>query len=96
METRIEEVADRIHRFSEFVPEVGPTGFTFNQYFIDDEEPLFFHTGHRAMFPLVADAIATIGRPAHGRQPVNPSGWAEGRSVRSVQQPLSRNQPNVR
>jgi flavorubredoxin len=60
METRIDEVADRIYRFSEFVPDVGPTGFTFNQYLIDDEQPLLFHTGHRAMFPLVADAIATI------------------------------------
>jgi flavorubredoxin len=60
METRIDEVASRIYRFSTFVPEIGPTGFTFNQYFIDDDEPLLFHTGPRAMFPLVADAISTI------------------------------------
>ena len=60
MDTRIDEVADRIYRFSTFVPEIGPTGFTFNQYFIDDDEPLLFHTGLRHMFPHVAEAIASV------------------------------------
>jgi flavorubredoxin len=60
MSTQISEIADRIYRFSTFVADVGPTGFTFNQYLIDDEQPLLFHTGHRAMFPLLAEAIATI------------------------------------
>lgn len=60
MTTRISEIAEQIYRFSTFVPDIGPTGFTFNQYFINDEQPLLFHTGPRAMFPLVADAIATV------------------------------------
>ena len=60
MDTRINEVADRIYRLSTFVPDIGPTGFTFNQYLIDDDEPLLFHTGPRAMFPLLAAAISTI------------------------------------
>ena len=60
MDTTISEIADQIYRFSTFVADVGPTGFTFNQYLIDDEQPLLFHTGHRAAFPLLADAIATI------------------------------------
>jgi flavorubredoxin len=60
MDTQIDEIADRIYRFSTFVPEIGPTGFTFNQYLIDDDEPLLFHTGHRAAFALLAEAIATI------------------------------------
>lgn len=60
METRVNEIANRIYRLSTFVPEIGPTGFTFNQYLIDDEEPLLFHTGPRAMYPLVAEAIATV------------------------------------
>ena len=60
MDTQISEIAERIYRFSTFVPDVGPTGFTFNQYLIDDEQPLLFHTGHRATFPLLAEAIATI------------------------------------
>ena len=60
MDTQTSEIADRIYRFSTFVPDIGPTGFTFNQYLIDDEQPLLFHTGHRAMFPLLAEAIATV------------------------------------
>lgn len=60
MDTSIDEIADGIYRFATFVPEVGPTGMTFNQYFIDDEQPLLFHTGPRAMFPLVAEAIGSI------------------------------------
>jgi flavorubredoxin len=58
--TDIAEIADGIHRISTFVPEVGPTGFTFNQFLVDAEEPLLYHTGHRGMFPLVAEAIATV------------------------------------
>ncbi len=60
METQTSEIAEGIYRFSTFVPDVGPTGLTFNQYLIDDEQPLLFHTGHRAAFPLLAEAIATI------------------------------------
>ena len=60
MDIETTEIADGIYRFSTFVPDVGPTGFTFNQYLIDDEQPLLFHTGHRATFPILAEAIATI------------------------------------
>ncbi|WP_328395685.1 MBL fold metallo-hydrolase [Nocardia sp. NBC_00416] len=60
METRTDEIADGIYRFSTFVPEVGPTGFTFNQFFVDAAEPLLFHTGMRALFPAVSAAIARI------------------------------------
>jgi len=60
MDTLVNEVADRIYRISTLIPDIGPTGFTFNQYFIDDEQPLLFHTGPRALFPLVAQSIATI------------------------------------
>ena len=60
METRVDEIADRIYRFSTLVPDIGPTGFTFNQFLIDAENPLIFHTGPRAMFPLVSEAIGTV------------------------------------
>ena len=60
MDTQVDEVADGIYRISTLIPDIGPTGFTFNQYFIDDEQPLLFHTGPRALFPLVAHAVATI------------------------------------
>ena len=58
MQTNIHEIADGVYRLSTCVPEVAPGGFTFNQYLIDADEPLLFHTGPRQMFPLVAEAIA--------------------------------------
>src|SRR3979411_845828 len=60
METRVDEIADRIFRLSPFVPDIGPTGFTFNQFLIVADEPLLFHTGPRGMFPLVAEAVAKV------------------------------------
>ena len=59
MTTKVDEVADGIYRISTFVSDIGPTGFTFNQFLIDADEPLLFHTGHRSMFPSVTEAIAT-------------------------------------
>jgi flavorubredoxin len=63
METRMDEIADCIYRLSTFVPDIGPHGFTFNQFLIDDDEPLLFHTGPRGMFPSVSDAIGTVVPP---------------------------------
>jgi len=58
--TLIDEIADGIYRLSTFVSDVGPTGFTFNQFLIDDDEPLLFHTGQRMLFDSVSQAVATI------------------------------------
>jgi flavorubredoxin len=60
MATTVEEIAPFIYRLSTLVPEIGPEGFTFNQFLIDDELPLLFHTGHRSMFPSVCEAIETV------------------------------------
>ncbi len=60
MATRVDEIAPSIYRLSTFVPEIGPDGFTFNQFLIDDDEPLLFHTGHRSMFQSVCEAIARV------------------------------------
>jgi flavorubredoxin len=61
MDTRIDEVADGIYRLSTWVPDIAPpAGFTFNQFLIAADEPLLFHTGPRAMFPLVSEAVGTI------------------------------------
>ena len=60
METHVDEITDRIYRLSTFVPDIGPTGFTFNQFLVDADEPLLFHTGPRGMFPLISAAIATV------------------------------------
>ena len=60
MDTRTTEIADNIFQISTLVPDIGPSGFRFNQYLIVDEEPLVFHTGPRAMFPLVREAISSL------------------------------------
>lgn len=60
MQTRIDEIADGVYRLSTCVPEAAPGGFTFNQFLIDGDDPLLFHTGPRAMFPLVSQAIGRV------------------------------------
>jgi len=60
MTTKVDEIAPRIYRLSTLVADIGPTGLTFNQFLIDDDEPLLFHTGHRSMFPGVREAIDRV------------------------------------
>ncbi len=60
MDVRVEEIADRIYRFSTFVPEITPVGFTFNQFLIAADEPLLFHCGPRGFFPAIASAFSRI------------------------------------
>jgi flavorubredoxin len=61
MTTSVDEIADGIYRLSTWVPDITPpAGFTFNQFLVDGEEPLLFHTGPRAMFPLVSEAVSRI------------------------------------
>ena len=60
MQTNIHEIADGVYRLSTTVPEVAPGGFTFNQYLIDGDEPMLFHTGARRMFPLVSEAVGKV------------------------------------
>ena len=60
METRVDEIAERIYRLSTFLPAVGARGLTFNQFLVDAEEPLLFHCGQRALFPAVSRAAARI------------------------------------
>jgi flavorubredoxin len=57
METQVDEIGPRIYRLSTYVAEIN---FTFNQYVIDADEPLLFHTGFRRMFPLISSALARI------------------------------------
>lgn len=57
METRVDEINDGIFRLSTFVPDAN---IMFNQFVVRAEEPLLFHTGLRALYPLVADALSRI------------------------------------
>ena len=61
MQTKATEIADGIFRLSTHVPDIAPPdGFTFNQFLITAEEPLLFHCGPRAMFPLVSAEVSKI------------------------------------
>jgi flavorubredoxin len=60
MSTHTDEIADSIYRISTWVPDIGPTGFTFNQFLINAEQPLLFHTGHRSMRARVIEQINRI------------------------------------
>lgn len=60
--TSITEISEGIYRISTPVaPNPAlPPGFTFNQFLIDDDQPLLFHTGPRKMFGLVREAIEAV------------------------------------
>ena len=64
MDTCIDEIAPQIYRFSTFSPQAG---IVFNQFLIDDDEPLLFHTGQRSLFSQVHEAMRRVMDPARLR-----------------------------
>jgi flavorubredoxin len=58
--TRIDEICPDVFRLSTFVPDYN---LEFNQFLVRDEHPLLYHTGMRALFPQVRDAVARLIRP---------------------------------
>jgi flavorubredoxin len=58
--TTVSEIAPDVFRISTFVPDFN---LQFNQFLVRDDEPLLFHTGPRAMFAEVRDAVATLLDP---------------------------------
>lgn len=57
--TSVHEIADGIYRIH--TPVALPDfRFNFNQYLVLDDEPLLFHTGPRALFPRVHEAVAAL------------------------------------
>ena len=60
--TNVEEIADGIYRINTPV-EIPNGAFSFNQYLVQDDEPLLFHTGPRRMFPLVSEAVGHVLPP---------------------------------
>lgn len=58
--TSIQEIANGIYRISTPLDLPGGPPFTFNQYLLVDDQPLLFHTGPRALFPLVRQAMAAV------------------------------------
>lgn len=58
--TNIHEVSEGIYRINTPVVFENGNTFSFNQYLVDDDEPLLFHTGPRKMFPLVREAVSSV------------------------------------
>jgi flavorubredoxin len=58
--TNVHEISDGIYRINTPVEIAGAGSFSFNQYLIEDDEPLLFHTGPRKMFALVREAVASV------------------------------------
>ena len=57
MNTSLDEIASGIYRVSVYIPEAD---FMFNQFLVDGDEPLLFHTGPRRLFPIVSQAINQV------------------------------------
>jgi flavorubredoxin len=62
MDIRLAEIAEGVHQLTTYLPEMD---FSLNQFVIDAEEPLLFHTGMRWMFPSVSSTVSRL-LPADG------------------------------
>ncbi|HBO44204.1 MAG TPA: MBL fold metallo-hydrolase [Planctomycetaceae bacterium] len=59
--TSITEIARDVYRLSTYVPEFD---LQFNQFVVKDDEPLLYHTGPKAMFPSLLEAVGRILEPS--------------------------------
>ena len=57
MTTQIDEVAPDLFRISLYAEQFD---LQFNHFLVRDDEPLLFHTGMKALFPLVSEAVAKV------------------------------------
>src|SRR5450755_1631845 len=57
MDTQVTEIAPDIYRLSTYSSDAR---LMWNQFLIDGEESLLFHTGLRSLFPLVSAAVARL------------------------------------
>ena len=58
---QVTEIASDLFRITTFIE---PFNLQFSQFLVRDREPLLFHTGPRALFSAVRDAVATLIDPA--------------------------------
>ncbi len=61
MNTTITEIAADTFRINTFIPDFN---LGFSQFLVRDDEPLLYHTGMRALFPIVREAVASLIDPA--------------------------------
>ncbi len=64
MKPHIDEIAPNLYRISTYI---STYDLQFNQFLVNDDEPLLYHTGMRKMFPLVRDAVAKVVQPSRIR-----------------------------
>jgi flavorubredoxin len=61
MQGKVTEIGRHIYRISTFHPDYR---IQFNQFLINDDEPLLWHTGFKRMFQITRDAVASVVDPA--------------------------------
>jgi flavorubredoxin len=61
MQSTVTEIAPSIYRLSAFNVAYG---MQFNQFLIDDAEPVLIHTGYKKAFPTTLEAVRSILDPA--------------------------------
>jgi flavorubredoxin len=57
----VHEIAQDVYRLSLYMPEMK---LQFNQFLVNDKEPLLFHTGMRQIFPSVRESVAKVIDPS--------------------------------
>jgi flavorubredoxin len=57
VDTQVTEIAPDVYRLSTYVSDAN---LVFNQFLVDAEEPLIFHAGLRALYPLVSAAVERV------------------------------------
>lgn len=57
----VTEIAPDVYRISTYFPDID---LQFSQFLVKDDEPLLFHTGMRALFPVVREGVATVMDPS--------------------------------
>lgn len=60
----VEEIAPDLYRISTYAPGID---LQFNQFLVKDDEPLLFHTGMKALFPTVLEAVSSVIEPSQLR-----------------------------
>ena len=57
----VTEIVPDVYRISTYFPEID---LQFNQFLVKDDEPLLFHTGMKALFPVVREGVASVIDPS--------------------------------
>ncbi len=62
--TNVSEVAEGIWRINTPIAMEDGAAFSFNQFLVEADRPLLFHTGPRQLFPVVREAVSHIMPPS--------------------------------